>query len=84
MKNSPEFRMLEAETDHSVYNIVHLIYRGKQYEADSKDYEFSRLTMEEHWTAGYNDAVRALRDPEILERPQGVEGVFIFDSGRTP
>lgn len=84
LRNSPEYQMLNAETDHSVYNIVHLIYRGKQYEGDSKDYEFSRLTMDEHWTAGYYDAVRALRDPKILERPQGVEGVFIFDSGRAP
>lgn len=84
LKNSPEFRKLEAVQDISIYNIVHLIYRGKQYEVDSKDYEFSRLTMEDHWTAGYHDAVRALRDPEILERPEGVQGVFIFDSGRTP
>jgi NTE family protein len=58
---------------------VHLIYRAKHYEGDSKDYEFSRLTMEEHWQAGYNDAVRTLRHPEILHRPQGAEGVFTFD-----
>lgn len=55
------------------YNIVHLIYRSQHYEGDSKDYEFSRLSMEEHWRAGYNDAVRSLRHPEILRHPQNAE-----------
>jgi NTE family protein len=35
-----------------VYNIVHLIYRSRHYEGHSKDYEFSPLTMEDHWRAG--------------------------------
>jgi NTE family protein len=78
-KDAAEYKILEREVDHSVYNIVHLIYRAKNYEGDSKDYEFSRLTMEEHWTAGLNDATRALRHPEILTRPQDGEGVFTFD-----
>jgi hypothetical protein len=45
-----------------IYNIIH--YRAQNYEGTSKDYEFSRRTMEEHWTAGYNDTVRNLRHPE--------------------
>jgi NTE family protein len=35
--------------------------------------------MVEHWTAGYNDAVLTLRYPEVLQRPNGVDGVFTFD-----
>ena len=65
--------------DRKVYNIVHLIYRSRHYEGHSKDYEFSRLTMEDHWRAGYYDAVRTLRHQEVLERPSHLEGVFIFD-----
>jgi NTE family protein len=79
LTHTPEYKLLREATDHSVYNIVHLIYRAKRYEGDSKDYEFSRLTMEEHWSAGYYDAVRSLRHKEILNRPQGLEGVFTFD-----
>jgi NTE family protein len=79
LRNTPEYELLNDATDHSVYNIVHLIYRAKQYEGDSKDYEFSRLTMEEHWNAGYHDALRSLKHKEILRRPKGVEGVFTFD-----
>ena len=75
----PEARMLAQEADHKVYNIVHLIYRAKSYESVSKDYEFSRRTMEEHWQVGYNDMVRTLRHPEVLERPRTADGVFTFD-----
>jgi NTE family protein len=79
LKGSEEAKMLRNVADRKVYNIVHLIYRSKQYEGTSKDYEFSRLTMEEHWRAGYYDAVRTLRHERVLERPSSLEGVSIFD-----
>jgi hypothetical protein len=56
--------------------------RSTHYEGHSKDYEFSRLTMEEHWRAGYHDGVRTLRHPEVLERPSNLDGAFTFDLGR--
>ena len=79
LRDSPEAKLLGANTDCKVYNIVHLIYRAKTYEGHSKDYEFSRLSMEEHWRAGYHDARRTLRHPEVLQRPADHEGVFTFD-----
>ena len=74
-----EARMLSSIADNKVYNLVQLIYRSQHYEGDSKDYEFSRLSMEEHWRAGYHDAVRTLRHPEALQRPRNQEGVSTFD-----
>ncbi len=79
LRNGPEARLLQPLGDHKVYNIVHLIYRAKNYEGQSKDYDFSRASMEEHWRAGYRDAIRTLRHPEVLERPTDHEGVFTFD-----
>jgi NTE family protein len=38
--------------------------------------------MLEHWQAGYNDAVRTLRHPEVLQRPDNAEGLNIFDLSR--
>jgi len=76
---TPQAEMLALEADEKVYNLVQLIYRTRHYEGNSKDYEFSRRTMEEHWQSGYNDAVRTLRHPEVLQRPQGLDGVFTFD-----
>jgi NTE family protein len=81
-KDSPEVDVLRPVARHRVYNLVQLIYRSKNYEGDSKDYEFSRLSMEEHWRAGYHDTVRALRHPQVLARPTNHAGVFIFDLAR--
>ncbi|MGO8920261.1 MAG: patatin-like phospholipase family protein [Stellaceae bacterium] len=79
MKASAEAKMLSRVADPKVYTLVQLIYRSKQYEGDSKDYEFSRLSMEDHWRSGYNDTVRTLRHPEALERPDNADGVLVFD-----
>jgi NTE family protein len=67
-KRSEEGRYLASIAQRHSYNLVHLIYRPQGYEGDSKDYEFSRLSMTEHWRSGYDDAMRALRHPEALER----------------
>ena len=79
LRHTPEARFLQPIADRKVYNLVHLIYRAKGYEGDSKDYDFSRASMREHWRAGYHDAVRTLRHPEVLARPRNDEGVSIFD-----
>ena len=35
--------------------------------------------MKEHWRAGYYDARRTLRHPNVLERPTNTAGVLTFD-----
>ena len=79
LRNGPEAQLLQPLGHHKVYNIVHLIYRARNYEGHSKDYDFSRASMQEHWRAGYHDAIRTLRHPEVLERPANHQGVFTFD-----
>jgi len=79
LRNGHEAQLLRSAADHKVYNIVHLIYRARNYEGHSKDYDFSHASMREHWRAGYHDAIRTLRHPEVLERPTNHEGVFTFD-----
>lgn len=82
LRQLPQANLLAGEADEKVYNIINLIYHSHNYEGTSKDYEFSRRTMEEHWQAGYNDAVRTLRHSEVLQRPQNHDGVFTFDLAR--
>jgi NTE family protein len=79
VRNSAEMEVLQPMIEHKAYNIIQLIYRAKTYEGQSKDYEFSRRSMEEHWRAGYHDAVRTLRHPEVLRRSKTPDGVFTFD-----
>ncbi len=76
---SDEAKILADASDPSVFNIVQLIYRSPTYEGQSKDYEFSRRTMEEHWAAGYRDARTTLAHPEILRLPAAAHGVDVYD-----
>ncbi|WP_424814392.1 patatin-like phospholipase family protein [Roseococcus sp. YIM B11640] len=79
LKASDDGKLLAEFADRKVANIVQLIYRTRPHEVDSKDYNFSRLAMEEHWRVGRQDARRALRHPEIFEPPQGEDSVQTFD-----
>ena len=64
-------------------SVVHLIYREKYYETQAKDYEFSRLSMEEHWEAGLADTRRTLKQEKYwLEPPRDLEAVRTFDLTR--
>jgi NTE family protein len=60
-------------------DVVHLIYRSKDYENDAKDYEFSRWTMREHWSSGYADVLQTLRHPAWRGRGPGDGSVRVFD-----
>ncbi|HKE62438.1 MAG TPA: patatin-like phospholipase family protein [Nitrospira sp.] len=78
-RNSEHAKILQQESDEKVCNIVHLIYRARNYEGIAKDFLFSRQMMEEHWESGYDDACHALAEPEVMRRPDPIEGVRIFD-----
>ncbi len=83
LKHSPRARTLNAFADLNEYHIVHLIYHAKFYEGYSKDFEFSRATMEEHWNAGIHDTRRSLRHEEIFRKPANAGGIEIFDFYRS-
>ncbi|MDR3506283.1 MAG: patatin-like phospholipase family protein [Caulobacteraceae bacterium] len=79
LASTPEARLLAKASDPAVYNIVQLIYRSPTYEGQSKDYEFSRQTMEDHWSAGRRDAEKTLAHPEVLTLPTATNAVHIYD-----
>jgi NTE family protein len=79
---SPEAKLLSKAACDTVLRVVHLIYRSRKFEGQSKDYQFSRLSMREHWQAGHQDAAQTLRDPDALARPPDGRAVAIYDAGR--
>jgi NTE family protein len=81
LKQSDDAKFLASVARRRAHNIVHLIYRPSGYEGESKDYEFSRRSMQDHWRAGYYDAVHTLRHDEVLERPTR-EAIATFDFAR--
>ena len=73
---------LEQDCAGGVATIVHLIYQSRPYEHESKDYNFSRRMLEEHWHSGGHDVARVLMTPGVLERPDDHEGIRVFASDR--
>ncbi|MGA2551443.1 MAG: patatin-like phospholipase family protein [Burkholderiaceae bacterium] len=63
-------------------DIVHLIYRQKPYEHESRDYEFSRASVLEHWHAGMRDLKDTVTHPEWLRRTGLDDGVVTYDLTR--
>jgi NTE family protein len=63
-------------------NIMQLIYKTKAYEGDAKDYEFSRISMKEHWRSGYYDTRNTMAHQDWLNF-LGTGGIRAFDIHRT-
>lgn len=79
LRNDPDGRALADLCSPGGVDVVHLIYRSKHYESQSKDYEFSRLSMQEHWKAGVSDMARSLCDPRWTAHQPDDAGVHVFD-----
>jgi NTE family protein len=79
LKSDPSLEILRKAAKENTVTVVHLIYRSKNYESSSKDYDFSRIGMVEHWGAGERDVDLSMRHSEWLERPQSGETMMTYD-----
>ena len=79
LKNDPSVELLREAAKENTVTVVHLIYRSKNYESSSKDYDFSRVGMVEHWGAGERDVHLSMRHKDWLERPQSGETMVTYD-----
>ena len=85
LKNDPSVEILRKAAKESTVTVVHLIYRSKNYESSSKDYDFSHVGMVEHWGAGTRDVHLSMRHKDWLERPQSDETMVTYDlTGDSP
>jgi NTE family protein len=79
LKNDPSVEVLCEAAKENTVTVVHLIYRSKNYESSSKDYDFSHVGMVEHWDAGVRDVHLSMRHKDWLERPQSDETMMTYD-----
>ena len=82
LRNDPSVELLRKASKENTVTVVHLIYRSKNYESSSKDYDFSRVGMVEHWGAGERDVYSSMRHKDWLERPQSGETMVTYDLTR--
>lgn len=66
--DDPAIVALKALAEESALNIVHLIHKANAWEGGSRDYEFSRRTMEEHWDAGREAVAETIRHGDVIAR----------------
>jgi NTE family protein len=79
LKQEPSVKLLCEAARESTVTVVHLIYKSKNYESNSKDYDFSRVATVEHWEAGVRDVHRSMRHKEWLQRTQSDETMVTYD-----
>jgi NTE family protein len=79
LQDDPDLKALIANSNDGAISIFHLIHRPTAYDTQSKDYEFSRISMVEHWAAGHADAMTTLNHPAWVNRARQSTGVSVFD-----
>lgn len=82
LKQDGDARLLDEMGCDADVTLVHLIHRLAPYTKQSKDYEFSRASVNEHWRAGMQDVTHTLRHPKWLGRSKPKDGVAVFDLAR--
>ena len=84
LRDSPGVKELAAANQTAHIDIVHLIYRQNRFEVESKDYEFSRDSVLEHWAAGQRDMRRTFEHPDLLTKSNVDDGVTVYDLAHDP
>ncbi|WP_227369219.1 patatin-like phospholipase family protein [Halomonas sp. M20] len=79
VRRDPALRDYLALGERRDVDIVHLVYKRKRYESQAKDFQFSRVSMEEHWQDGYQDVTREMSMPGWLEPNERDGKIRVFD-----
>src|SRR5262249_43455854 len=79
LKDEPEVAFLKRAACQTTMDIVELIYRSDTTLGPSKDYEFSRSTMERRWQQGLSDARVTLASAPWLAPAPAEVAVRTFD-----
>jgi NTE family protein len=79
LKGEPEVAFLERAACQTTMDIVELIYRPAAPQGPSKDYEFSRSSMERRWQQGLSDARATLSSAPWLAPAPADVAVRTFD-----
>jgi NTE family protein len=81
-RDDPWCKLAEDLACSKRYNVIHLIYRHKEYEGHYKDFQFGLSTMREHWQSGLDDIRHSLEHPDWLDMPDNDAGFVTHDIHR--
>ena len=81
LRDGAEYTQLQNFTKENAITVLHFVNRHRKSHTSAKDYEFSRVTMLEHWAGGCADALASLTHREWIKRRLPKYGVAVFDLG---
>lgn len=77
--DDPDLQALLNAGNCQAVTVMHLIHRSKLHALQSKDYEFSRQTVRDHWAAGHADVAASFADPRWAARQRKRGGITVLD-----
>ncbi|MBO9713583.1 patatin-like phospholipase family protein [Sphingomonas sp.] len=66
LQADPDVQELTRRAAEKPVSLVQLIYRANRWEGGSRDFEFSRRTMHEHWQAGLADVAETMANARLI------------------
>jgi NTE family protein len=78
-QDDPDAQLLGNRGCDSAVTIMHLINRSEAYDTHSKDYEFSRQSVNGHWDAGRCDVEHSVHHQSWIDRKPIGAGMQVFD-----
>ena len=82
LAEDPDVEMLSNACKVGKITVAHLINRRLSHSAQTKDYEFSRATVNELWAAGLDDVRKAVANPDWADPEELWEGMRVYDLTR--
>ncbi len=82
LQSSEEVQLLIDRYHRGRVLLVQMIYHQADYERASKDYEFSRASMLDHWAAGAADATATLEHSDWIAARSDKSPVSVIDCTR--
>jgi len=79
LRSDPQVRKLEEVSRRGAVTLVKLVNRHDTKSSAFKDYEFSRVTVDELWKAGRGDVERVLKRPEACRVTELGNGMRVFE-----
>ena len=79
LKSDPDARRLAAICDGRQWTIARLTNKRLAHVSNSKDYEFSRATVQDHWAAGLDDVRRSVAGRDWVTPNLEGAGLRLYD-----
>jgi hypothetical protein len=84
LRADPDAQLLATLSDNRQWMVVRLTNKRLTHVSQTEDYEFSRATVDEYWSAGLEDVRRVVANRDVITPTSLIPGVRVYDVADTP